>query len=548
MEGPRRPKSPLDRFFARYGGASSGSGTPHQRISRSPSSALSIGTDISLRRILFPSTTPDPLDICEKVSFTATDLYTTPILRSPRRRILDLTTASTSSVSTLPINPSSESSSIDHTIMPSLVLDAPNMLDDFYLNVLSWGAQNLLAVGLADTIYLWNAGTQQISQLCQTGNLNTERSNLHTSQSGATQLSMERVMLRGGGSPIEDVYVSSVHFINNTSWLAVGYSNGIVQVWDTTTQKMLHQLEDAYLDGLDYLEQYLFYVAENQPTQESVQHQLPPSNRVASLASLDHPNLLSTGCRLGDIRHYDLRASSALTSNVSYTAQAPTFQLIGSTQNSTMCHEQEVCGLEWKDGLLASGGNDNMVFVWDIRKHSGFQQPLLRLDKHTSAIKALGWCPWKRHTLATGGGSMDKRLCIWNTAIGTCTESTQTEAQICCLKWSTLSSELVTGHGYAKNELVVWAWPKLIKLLHIPAHNRRILHMARSPDGTTIVSTAYDENLKFWRLFDFVPDSNDPNSYHDVKEDYNESDHSTSSSFYDSEHFSMSGNQSPLPR
>jgi cell division cycle protein 20 (cofactor of APC complex) len=172
------------------------------------------------------------------------------------------------------------------------------------------------------------------------------------------------------------------------------------------------------------------------------------------------------------------------------------------SKSGTLQHEQEVCGLEWKEGLLASGGNDNLVFIWDIRKNSSFEQPLFQFTQHTAAVKAIGWCPWKRNVLATGGGSMDKKLCIWNTSLGTCIESIQTDAQICCLKWSTLSSELVTGHGYAKNELVIWAWPRLTKLLSIPAHNRRIIHMERSPDGTTIVSTAHDENLKFWRLFD----------------------------------------------
>lgn len=41
--------------------------------------------------------------------------------------------------------------------VPDKILDAPDILDDFYLNILEWGENNLLAVGLSDKLYLWNA-------------------------------------------------------------------------------------------------------------------------------------------------------------------------------------------------------------------------------------------------------------------------------------------------------------------------------------------------------------------------------------------------------
>ena len=41
--------------------------------------------------------------------------------------------------------------------MPYKVLDAPALQDDFYLNLIDWGPQNFLAVGLASNVYLWNA-------------------------------------------------------------------------------------------------------------------------------------------------------------------------------------------------------------------------------------------------------------------------------------------------------------------------------------------------------------------------------------------------------
>ena len=44
--------------------------------------------------------------------------------------------------------------------MPFKVLDAPQLQDDFYLNLVDWSAQNELAVGLNQAVYIWSASTQ----------------------------------------------------------------------------------------------------------------------------------------------------------------------------------------------------------------------------------------------------------------------------------------------------------------------------------------------------------------------------------------------------
>jgi cell division cycle protein 20 (cofactor of APC complex) len=60
--------------------------------------------------------------------------------------------------------------------------------------------------------------------------------------------------------------------------------------------------------------------------------------------------------------------------------------------------------------VFASGGNDNRVFLWDIRS----DMPFSSLKGHKGAIKAISWCPWKSNTLATGGGNNDRTIRIWN--------------------------------------------------------------------------------------------------------------------------------------
>lgn len=46
----------------------------------------------------------------------------------------------------------------------------------------------------------------------------------------------------------------------------------------------------------------------------------------------------------------------------------------------------EVCGLKWaSDGrFLASGGNDNEIFIWNLPTS---KEPVNKLSEHTSAVK-----------------------------------------------------------------------------------------------------------------------------------------------------------------
>jgi cell division cycle 20-like protein 1 (cofactor of APC complex) len=41
--------------------------------------------------------------------------------------------------------------------------------DDFYLNLVSWSASNVLGVGLNNCVYLWSAQTSKVTKLCDLG-------------------------------------------------------------------------------------------------------------------------------------------------------------------------------------------------------------------------------------------------------------------------------------------------------------------------------------------------------------------------------------------
>lgn len=52
---------------------------------------------------------------------------------------------------------------------PFKILDAPSLIDDFYLNLLDWSSKNILAVGLASSVYLWNSTSGKVSKLYDLG-------------------------------------------------------------------------------------------------------------------------------------------------------------------------------------------------------------------------------------------------------------------------------------------------------------------------------------------------------------------------------------------
>ena len=50
---------------------------------------------------------------------------------------------------------------------PFKVLDAPFLQDDYYLNLLDWSVENLIAVGLDKEVYSWSASNNKVNKLAE---------------------------------------------------------------------------------------------------------------------------------------------------------------------------------------------------------------------------------------------------------------------------------------------------------------------------------------------------------------------------------------------
>lgn len=301
--------------------------------------------------------------------------------------------------------------------VPERVLDAPGLVDDYYLNLLDWSSSNCVAIALERNVYVWNAESGSVSSL-----LECESSN----------------------------YISSIKWAPDGTHLAVGLSDGKMSIYDSETGTKMRSL---------------------------LGHQA----RCSSLSWNNH--LLSSGARNGAIHNSDVRIQK---------------HHVSSFEN----HVSEVCGLAWRaDGQqLASGGNDNMVNIWDARS----SVPKFTKTNHTAAVKALAWCPWNTSLLATGGGSSDRNIHFFSSTSGSRLSSLQCTSQVTSLTWSPTHREIVSTHGFPDNQITVHSYAQntLSKIIDIPAHESRVLHAALSPDGTTLATTSSDENLKFWKVFE----------------------------------------------
>ena len=259
---------------------------------------------------------------------------------------------------------------------PSRILDAPDLLDDYYINLLSWSDTNFLAVALGQTVHLWNASSGEVHELC----------------------SLE--------DDAVDSYVSSVSWVQEGgAHLAIGTSAGTTQLWDVQACKQLRSM-DGHTD------------------------------RVGSLSWNRH--ILSTGGRDTVVVNHDVRIAKHKVATLSSHSQevcglawSPDGTTLASGGNdNTLClwdtatsstsrprfsltdHQAAVKALAWSPherSLLASGGGtaDRTIKFWN--SHSG---ALLNSIDTGSQVCALQWNPHEKEILSSHGFAQNQ-LSLW---------------------------------------------------------------------------------------------------------------------------------------
>ncbi|XXG85775.1 hypothetical protein AAC387_Pa11g0801 [Persea americana] len=75
-------------------------------------------------------------------------------------------------------------------------------------------------------------------------------------------------------------------------------------------------------------------------------------------------------------------------------------------------------------------------------------------------------------------------------------------SQVCSLLWSKREKELLSSHGPTQNQLTLWKYPSMVKIVELLGHTSRVLFQTRSPDSCMVASAAGDETLRIWNVFE----------------------------------------------
>lgn len=259
---------------------------------------------------------------------------------------------------------------------PVRILDAPDLRDDFYLNLLSWGSNDVLAVALGQCVYLWNATSGDITEL----------------------LSLEG-----------DDYVSSVSWTESGTHVAVGTAGGQTQFWDSTALTQLRTM-DGHTGRVGALAWNDHVVTSGSRDTTAVHHDLRiqrhavgtlrgHTQEICGLSwSPDGSTVASGGndniCCLWD----------ASVGHDRFSTAAPRFTLTE--------HQAAVKALAWcpfERNTLATGGGtaDRCIKTWNTQTGS-----MLNSIDTGSQVLSLLWSKTEKELLSSHGFA-ENQLCLW---------------------------------------------------------------------------------------------------------------------------------------
>uniref|UniRef100_A0A0D9W8Y7 CobW C-terminal domain-containing protein n=1 Tax=Leersia perrieri TaxID=77586 RepID=A0A0D9W8Y7_9ORYZ len=93
-------------------------------------------------------------------------------------------------------------------------LDAPDIVDDYYLNLLDWGSSNVLSIALGNSVYLWDASNSSTSELVTVN--------------------------------VDNGPVTSVSWAPDGRHIAIGLNSSDVQLWDTSSNRLLRTMRGVH--------------------------------------------------------------------------------------------------------------------------------------------------------------------------------------------------------------------------------------------------------------------------------------------------------------
>ena len=93
--------------------------------------------------------------------------------------------------------------------LPYKILDAPSLVDDYYLNLLDWSSTNNVSIGLDNTVYIWSASTNKVYKVHEVPQTSS---------------------------------ISSVAWNESSTYLSIGENDGRIKIYDVEACKIVRDV------------------------------------------------------------------------------------------------------------------------------------------------------------------------------------------------------------------------------------------------------------------------------------------------------------------
>ncbi len=254
---------------------------------------------------------------------------------------------------------------------PERVLDAPGLLDDYYLNLLDWSSGNQVAIGLERNVYVWSAESGTVSSLLET-------------------------------SP--ETYVSSVKWSADGAYVGVGLGTGEVQIWDVEEKTKLRSMfgHDTRVGVMGWNKHLLstgsrsglVFNHDVRVAQHKVAELVNHTGEVCGLEWRADGAQLATGANDNLVSIWDARSLTA-----------PKF-----TKTNHRAAVKALAWCPWQTNLLATGGgsHDRHIHFWNSTTGARTNS----IDTG-SQVTSLRWSTGYKE-IVSSSGFPDNSLSIWS--------------------------------------------------------------------------------------------------------------------------------------
>ncbi|XVF80833.1 hypothetical protein PTKIN_Ptkin15bG0107000 [Pterospermum kingtungense] len=147
------------------------------------------------------------------------------------------------------------------TLKPEKTLDALDLVENFFLNLLDWSSSNVLAIALANTLYLWGASDSSVFELITVGDENGPITSVSWAPDGRSRVGCllwnnkflttrgtdGRIVNHNGRIKFDIVQTYKGHQQeSNFPASRGGGDDGTIKFWNTNTGVILNSVDSGF--------------------------------------------------------------------------------------------------------------------------------------------------------------------------------------------------------------------------------------------------------------------------------------------------------------